>query len=79
MKRSYNDFPWNIAIENAVGKGENADEKYFTLFTECFLAFRKHFQSSSHIHFVVCKRPQFRQVWIAVESFKSLTILISGA
>ena len=40
--------PEKEAFENIVGKGENAGNQHFLLFTQCFQFF-------SYVYFVVCK------------------------
>ena len=47
------------AFENIVGKGENADNQYFVLFSHCFLLIPQQTSILSHIYFVVCKSFQF--------------------
>ena len=47
-------FLWKIFVESLPGIRENASEKYFLLFPQCFLAcFRVRFYTFSHIQFVI--------------------------
>ena len=52
------------ALENIVGKGENAANQHFLLFPQCFLPYQRH-QSSFELH-INC-RMQILSIWTSLK------------
>ena len=53
----------NKLYKNIVGNGENAANKHFLLFPQCFLTFPNTFNFVSHTYVVVCKWFHFLPVY----------------
>ena len=58
-------------FENIVGKGENAGNRHFLLFPQCFLAYCKQISMFKYDLFFVCKYFEFRQVYLYFGLVKS--------
>ena len=54
-----------------VGKEENTGNQHFLLFPQFFLLLRKQTYFSSRVHFLACKRLQFRPSTPAKKTFEN--------